>query len=630
MKQKFINYYLLMSRMTLKQLYYRLIKIIKYKLVYPKLGTLLYPLNEGRVPEDKIDKVTRFFLWSDFSKANNDSQNYDSNIIKAANELCNNEFTFLNITHKFKGNTVNWTSNGLDKLWLYYLNYFEYLLILIESYYITQDEKYILKAQELINDWIDSTSPGQTNSWEAYPISLRLVNWSYLWEVVVAEDIEIYNGFKEKLVGSIEQQVKFLKNNLEKDLANNHYTANGKALFWIGVTFPNINYADSYLETGINILYTQLLKEVRNDGSQYENSTSYQLMTAKDYIEVLIYSKKNNINLPKEFYSITKKMFAYIVNLQKPDKSLPLLNDSAKDYPINVSEILAIGSVFYKNEEFKFGSGNIQPQYLLKIFGIEGYKKYLMMASSPPKHKSLLLKDSKYIIFRDGWNADSKYLLFDAGEIGPKHNAGHAHADNLSIILHVFGEDILIDPGTYEYEAGFKRNYYRSTKAHNTIEIEDENQSTFWGPFRVGYIANSRLVKFDTNSTTVKAIASHDGYERLKQKVIHTREIEWNKTDTWLVKDKIQGIRSSKGKLYYQIGNKCKSIEAYANRCILKFEHSIIHLEFHSDIELDITVEDSFMSDEWKKEIKNKKIVVSFIGDLPIEITTQIEIFGRK
>jgi len=323
-------------------------------------------------------------------------------------------------------------------------------------------------------------------------------------------------------------------------------------------------------------------------------------------------------------------MFNYLVSLQKPDKSLPLLNDSAKNYPINVNELLALGAIFYESEELKFSSGSIEPQNLLKICGIKGYKEYFRLAISPPKNTSLLLEGSNYIIFRDGWSQNSKYLLFDAGEIGPKHNAGHAHADNLSIFLHAYGEDILIDPGTYEYEAGYKRDYYRSTKAHNTIEIEDEDQSTFWGPFRVGYIANSKLVQFDKNSTTEKAIASHDGYKRLKQKIIHTREIEWNKGDTWLVKDQVQGSRSSKGKLYYQIGNKCRSIEVYADRCILQFEHSNIHLEFHSDIELDVAVEDSFMSKEWKKEIENKKIVVSFVGDLPVEITTQIEIFGRE
>src|SRR5699024_2595159 len=124
-------------------------------------------------------------------------------------------------------------------------------------------------------------------------------------------------------------------------------TANGKALFWIGVSFPSIKQSETYLETGIEILYSQLVKEVRSDGSQYENSTSYQLMTTKDYLEVLIYAKKNNIDLPKHFYHYTEKMFDYILSLLKPDRTLPLLNDSVKDYPINVRELLALGSVYF-------------------------------------------------------------------------------------------------------------------------------------------------------------------------------------------------------------------------------------------------------------------------------------------
>src|SRR5699024_8591274 len=150
-----------------KQFYYRFIKITKFKFIYPKWGTLLYPFNKSKVIEDN-NVVTPFFLWKDFKKINNEKQNYNSDLIKTANEICNNEFTFLNTTHKFEGNFINWSSDELDKLWLYYLNYFEYLLVLIESYYMTKDAKYIVKAQELIDNWIDSTKPGQKNSWEAY------------------------------------------------------------------------------------------------------------------------------------------------------------------------------------------------------------------------------------------------------------------------------------------------------------------------------------------------------------------------------------------------------------------------------------------------------------------------------
>src|SRR5699024_5114629 len=465
-------------------------------------------------------------------------------------------------------------------------------------------KKYMITAQELMDDWIDNTYPGQKNSWEAYTISIRLISWSYVWEVLQKSDIEIYKGFREKFIGSIEQQIRFLYSNLEKDLANNHYTANGKTLFWVGVSFPFIQNSEKYLNAGIKILYSQLLKEIRQDGSQYENSTSYQVMTTKDYLEVLIYANKNNISLPKEFYSYTERMFDFIISLLKPDKTLPLLNVSVKYYPINLNELLAVGSVFFNKEELKFAAGDVRPYYLLKIYGFKGYEKYKKGSESFPKYNSIFLNGSNYGVMRNGWKKDNNYLLFDAGDIGPKHNAGHAHADNLSIFLHANNEDIFIHSRNYEYKKNNKRDYYKTTMANNNIEIEKENQTTFWGAFRTGHIANSRLIDLDLDSSTQKISAMHDGYRRLKQNIIHKREVLWNQENTWILKDTVTGRNSTQGKLYFQLGKTCKNISVSSNSCILRFNNLNVYLEFTSDTEINVLIEDACISDEWKKEIK--------------------------
>src|SRR5699024_7404437 len=212
----------------------------------------MFQFSSGTIKDNKIHP---FFYWDDYKKISENYFNPNKELLKIADRICDNEFTFLSVTHKFDHTSNIWTTNkNHDKLWLYYLHYFEYLLELIESFYITDDKKYLIKAQKLIDDWIDYTSPGETNSWEAYTISIRLICWSYFWEVFEKNKNEIDNGFKKKFLGSIEQQSKFLYHNLEKDLANNHYTANGKALFWIGVSFPSIKQSETYLETGIEIL----------------------------------------------------------------------------------------------------------------------------------------------------------------------------------------------------------------------------------------------------------------------------------------------------------------------------------------------------------------------------------------
>jgi hypothetical protein len=88
--------------------------------------------------------------------------------------------------------------------------------------------------------------------------------------------------------------------------------------------------------------------------------------------------------------------------------------------------------------------------------------------------------DGGYVILR---GADT-HLVFDAGSLGYPSIAAHGHADALSFILALKGEWWLVDPGTYVYHTEeIWRNYFRGTKAHNTVCINDKDQSLIGGAF---------------------------------------------------------------------------------------------------------------------------------------------------
>ncbi|HXY43284.1 MAG TPA: alginate lyase family protein, partial [Acidimicrobiales bacterium] len=72
----------------------------------------------------------------------------------------------------------------------------------------------------------------------------------------------------------------------------------------------------------------------------------------------------------------------------------------------------------------------------------------------------------------------------DGGPHGFLSIAAHAHADALSLEVRYGGVDVLADPGTYCYhgEPAWRR-YFRSTLAHNTIEVAGEDQSVPGGAF---------------------------------------------------------------------------------------------------------------------------------------------------
>ena len=105
----------------------------------------------------------------------------------------------------------------------------------------------------------------------------------------------------------------------------------------------------------------------------------------------------------------------------------------------------------------------------------------------------------------------------DGGPHGFLSIAAHAHADALSVEVRHDGIDILADPGTYCYHGEPEwRQWFRSTAAHNTLEISRVSQSESGGPFLWTTHARATTLAFDLAERPVQTwSAEHDGYRRL-------------------------------------------------------------------------------------------------------------------
>ena len=72
-------------------------------------------------------------------------------------------------------------------------------------------------------------------------------------------------------------------------------------------------------------------------------------------------------------------------------------------------------------------------------------------------------------------------LCLRAGSIGQNGRGGHAHNDQLSLLLACDGLDFLTDPGTGRYtSAPAERNLFRSTRMHNTVSLPEMEQNRFF------------------------------------------------------------------------------------------------------------------------------------------------------
>src|SRR5262249_22089116 len=72
----------------------------------------------------------------------------------------------------------------------------------------------------------------------------------------------------------------------------------------------------------------------------------------------------------------------------------------------------------------------------------------------------------------------------DCGPLGYNRIAGHGHADALSVQVSWGGVQMLVDAGTYCYNAApALRHFFRGTHAHNTLVVDDCDQSTYGASF---------------------------------------------------------------------------------------------------------------------------------------------------
>ena len=81
--------------------------------------------------------------------------------------------------------------------------------------------------------------------------------------------------------------------------------------------------------------------------------------------------------------------------------------------------------------------------------------------------------------------------------------------------LSLDGRRVVVDGGTSTYEAGPERDWVRSTRAHNTVEVAGEDQCEFFAAFRVGRRGRPRDVTASVSAEGLHLAGWHDGYRRL-------------------------------------------------------------------------------------------------------------------
>lgn len=410
---------------------------------------------------------------------------------------------------------------------------------------------------DLMSRWVRENPAGRGNGWEPYPLSRRIVNWIKL---------EFAGGVLERdCFESLAAQVECLSNCLEYRLLANHLFANAKALVFAGLFFSGRD-AERWLQTGLKILDEQVPEQILSDGGHFERSPMYHSIVLEDLLDLLNLAGRYHEDAVNARVSTWRtaaaKMAGWLRNVRHPDGQISFFNDA--------------------------------------VFGIAPEPRSLFEygARLAVQTERLPLGESGYVRLE---NADT-VVIFDAAPIGPDYQPGHGHADALSFEVSHHGRRLIVNSGISTYEPGVERRRQRGTAAHNTVEVDGADQSEVWAAFRVGRRARTFDVRTD-HATFVEA--SHNGYRRLKQAVIHRRSVELSQAGL-LVSDTLEGSGVHDASMYFHV-----------------------HPDAHAEIELDEKLtrsssEDGTWHPKFNVSVPNRKIAGHFHGAVPISFRTLI------
>jgi uncharacterized heparinase superfamily protein len=508
-----------------RQLMSRLGRRVRYDYLYPWLGRYLFPMPKG----GDCDFAKCPGVLHEDAAALNGSREH---LLSEAQDFCQRRFNFLNLAQVDLGRPVNWNSTpDGDRLWQYNLHYGEWAITLARAYFVNKDIRFVQNLVELIIDWIDHNSVGRCPGWEPYPISRRVVSWSRV-ALALKEEPTWVDFCKAKLIPSLRQQGKFLAANLEHDLANNHLVANYKALAWLGLLFPNWPEASKWKAFGLDGLWKEMRRQVLRDGVHDERSISYHATVLQDLLEIWRLAKQTKEPVPENVEPTLVHMCQFLADTQAPGDTWPMVNDSVPDYPLDPRSLLLAAANLLGHEGWLAQAHGGDPAYLAWLSGqISGDPAGSVKRN--PKG-SVAFSEAGYLVLHD---KDQNYLFFDAGPMGPKRIQGHGHADGLSFVLYKGEHALIVDPGVYSYHDKVWRDHFRSTIAHNTVAIDNQDQCVFCGPFRVAYPPKVRLLEWSENHV----VGEHEGYSRFSKPVIHRRRIEKLSVNEWEILDQFEG-----------------------------------------------------------------------------------------
>ena len=388
------------------------------------------------------------------------------------------------------------------------------------EYSLTGDESYAYKYIRILEDYIKDYGAwypeGHPEAKGGYKRTLdvaeRLMNWISSFDILV----------KSESMGA-ESLVAILK--AMHDMSNSLYyvhTATGnwwmeemEAIITCSNVFPEFTNADAWRELSFAECSTFFKNNVFPDGSYIEATGSgYNTISIRIGRMLKETMLNSNMEADADFDEKLRKTTLYDLMLRTPDGENIMYADagSASGNFKTAAKYQDIAN-WYDDRELEY----------IDTFGKKGIE---------PEWTSILFPDSRLAAMRSGWEKNALYMFTNVR--GPGQ---HSHAADGHITLYAYDKILLTDSGRWKYDSTDPiRRYMQSTRAHNTVEINDTSQS-------LGSSPSNTTISNLKGRGTINQWVTNDNYDFISESTTrttgykHQRSITFVKPYYWIVSD---------------------------------------------------------------------------------------------
>jgi hypothetical protein len=449
-----------------------------------------------------------------------------------ARKIIDHEFTVVGIPHTF-GKDIDWgfnptTADGSkyerDHEWTWQLNRHGAWVSLARTYQATGDERFAKEFDSQFSDWIaecpvptDGANQRAYSKWRTIEAGIRM---SWTWPAVFTIFRKSPSVQDRTLISMIKSMIEHGRYLRCYPTTGNWLTMEMNGLYHVGVLLNFVREASDWRRFALMRLLSELDTQVYPDGAQIELTPGYHNVALRSFLGPVDIARAYGYRLPEEYRAKLERMFAYNMWVMRPDRDTPRWNDS---WHVDVVGTLKKGLTLFPNrKDFQW----------IVTDGKEG---------TPPDHTSHFFAYAGQVVMRSGWERDALFLGFEAGPFG----YGHQHEDKLGIVLFAYGKELLVEGGSYAYDASKWRRYVLSSYAHNVVLVDGKGQVRRGLP-RQRYVSEKPLdvhFRSDERYDYARSVYEQGFGGREKRPARHVREVAFlKKARLFVIRDTLESL----------------------------------------------------------------------------------------